>query len=178
MRAPVTTLDRRFSDADAVATSWEATRRVLEEAQLSWITTVRADGRPHVSPLVAVWLDDALYFATGPEEQKAVNLRTNPHVVLTTGCNGWEGGLDVMVEGIATRVTDAGRIQALVTAWTTKWDGRWRYEARGDVLGQGSGYALAFGVAPTKVLAFGKGSFSHTRHDFKSGGDERIRTAE
>jgi len=40
----------------------------------------------------------ALYFTTGPQEQKAVNLTGNPWVVLTTGCNGWEGGLDVMVE--------------------------------------------------------------------------------
>jgi len=169
----VTSLDRRFSDPGANATLGEETRRVLEEAQLSWITTVRADGRPHVSPLVAVWLDDAVYFATGAEEQKAVNLRTNPHVVLITGCNGWEGGLDVMVEGIATRVTDEGRLQALVAAWATKWDGRWRYEVRGDVLGQGAGVALAFGAVPSKVLAFGKGSFSHTRHDFESSGPSR-----
>src|SRR5664280_1259117 len=99
MRIPVTSLDQRFSDPDAVKTSWEETRRVLEDAQLSWITTVRADGRPHVSPLVAVWLDDAAHFTTGADEQKAVNLRTNPCVVLTTGCAHWESGLDVMVEG-------------------------------------------------------------------------------
>ena len=90
MRSPDTKLDTRFSDADAVATGWEETRRVLEQAELFWISTVRADGRPHVTPLVAVWLDDAIYFATGPGEQKAVNLRTNQHVILTTGCNQWE----------------------------------------------------------------------------------------
>jgi general stress protein 26 len=168
MRTPVTNLDQRFSDPDAVATSWEETQRVLEDAQLSWITTVRADGRPHVSPLVAVWLDDAVHFATGPDEQKAVNLRTNQHVVLTTGCNGWESGLDVMVEGIASRVTDEGRLEALVAAFATKWDGRWRYVARGDGLGQGGGLVLAFAVVPSKVLAFGKGTFSHTKHEFES----------
>src|SRR5437763_8398648 len=57
---PYTTLFRSFSDDDAVAPSWDEVQRVLESAQLSWITTVRADGRPHVTPLVAVWLDDAL----------------------------------------------------------------------------------------------------------------------
>jgi nitroimidazol reductase NimA-like FMN-containing flavoprotein (pyridoxamine 5'-phosphate oxidase superfamily) len=66
MKQPVTELDTRFSDQDAVATDWEETRRALEEAELFWISTVRADGRPHVTPLVAVWLDDAIYFATGP----------------------------------------------------------------------------------------------------------------
>ena len=79
MRAgPDTTLDSRFSDSNAVATDWEETRRVLDNADLFWISTVRADGRPHVTPLVAVWLDDAIHFATGPSEQKALNLRNNP----------------------------------------------------------------------------------------------------
>jgi len=37
-----------------------------------------------------------------------VNLATNPHVVLITGCNRWDEGLDVMVEGEA-RAADARR---------------------------------------------------------------------
>jgi len=52
---PSTELDPRFSDPDAVASEWEETRRALEAAELFWISTVRADGRPHVTPLVAVW---------------------------------------------------------------------------------------------------------------------------
>jgi len=44
--------------------------RWLEDAELFWITTVRVDGRPHVTPLVAVWLDDAIHFATGAGEQQ------------------------------------------------------------------------------------------------------------
>src|SRR3954447_22926358 len=74
VRKPTTALDSRFSDTAAVATSWSDTRHALETAELFWITTVRNDGRPHVSPLVAVWLDDAIHFATGAAEQKAVNL--------------------------------------------------------------------------------------------------------
>ena len=56
-------------------------RRLLETAELFWISTVRTDGRPHVTPLPAVWLDDVLYFCTGPGEQKAVNLAANAHVL-------------------------------------------------------------------------------------------------
>ena len=103
MSMPVTALDERFSDPKAVATGWDETRRALDEAELFWITTVRPDGRPHVTPLVAVWLDGALYFCTGDTEQKAVNLAANPHVILTTGCNRWDGGLDVVLEGNAVR---------------------------------------------------------------------------
>lgn len=166
MNPPTTELDARFSDPASVPTSWEETRRALQTAELFWICTVRPDGRPHVTPLVAVWLDDALYFSTGAEEQKALNLGRNPHVVLMTGCNGWEGGLDVVVEGDAVRVTSDDVLERLPAAWAAKWDGRWRYEAREGALHHDRGEALVFSVTPGKVLAFGKGHFSHTRHRF------------
>jgi hypothetical protein len=54
MNSPATELDNRFSDPDALATGWDETHRVLEAAELFWISAVRADGRPHVTPLVAV----------------------------------------------------------------------------------------------------------------------------
>ena len=117
MQQPVTELDKRFSDQNAVATDWGETRRALEDAELFWITTIRVDGRPHVTPLVAVWLDDAIHFATGLSEQKAVNLRTNQNVILTTGCNEWEQGLDVVVEGEAVQIVDESTLERLAEAW-------------------------------------------------------------
>jgi nitroimidazol reductase NimA-like FMN-containing flavoprotein (pyridoxamine 5'-phosphate oxidase superfamily) len=148
MNEPMTELDTRFSDQDAVATDWEETRRVLENAELFWISTVRADGRPHVTPLVPVWLDDAIYFATGPGEQKAVNLRTNQNVILTTGCNEWERGLDAVVEGEAVQVVDESLLECLAETWATKWDGRWHYEVRDGGFRHegGSGVVLVFSV--------------------------------
>src|SRR5262245_28938020 len=87
---PVTELDARFGDPDAPATPWADVRRVIETAELFWISTVRDDGRPHVTPLPAVWRDDTLYFCTGAGEQKGVNLARNPHCALTTGNNAWK----------------------------------------------------------------------------------------
>jgi nitroimidazol reductase NimA-like FMN-containing flavoprotein (pyridoxamine 5'-phosphate oxidase superfamily) len=168
MQLPVTELDARFSDQNAVATDWEETRRVLENAELFWITTVRVDGRPHVTPLVAVWLDEAIHFATGAGEQKAVNLRTNQNVILTTGCNEWEQGLDVVVEGEAVQVIDESVLERLATAWAAKWDGRWHYDVRQRAFRHegGSDAVLVFAVKPSKVLAFAKGTFGQTRHLF------------
>ena len=96
---PTTELDQRFSEPGAIATDWGEVRDVLASAETFWIATVRRDGRPHVTPLVAVWLDEALFFCTGPQEQKAVNLRDNQQVILSTGCNQWDAGLDVIVGG-------------------------------------------------------------------------------
>jgi hypothetical protein len=56
---PVAELDERFSDDGVSATEWAEARRALESAETFWVTTVRSDGRPHVTPLVAVWHDDA-----------------------------------------------------------------------------------------------------------------------
>ena len=167
MTKPAIKLDRRFSDPGAVPTPWEETRRVLEAAQLFWISSVRADGRPHVTPLVAVWLDDAIHFCTGADEQKAVNLRSNRHVTLTTGCNDWEKGLDVVVEGEVVRVTDDSTLQRLARAWAGKWTGQWTYEVRdGGFHQKGGGTALVFSVKPIQVFAFAKGTFGQTRYRF------------
>lgn len=167
MSEPATRLDTRFSAPGATATPWETTERVLTAAELSWLTTVRHDGRPHVSPLVTVWFDGALWFSTGAAEQKALNLHANRQVVITTGCDRWEEGLDVVVEGEATRETGDGVLARLATAWSAKWDGRWQYEARdGAFHHRGGGEALVFRVTPRKILAFGKGAFSQTSYRF------------
>ena len=167
MNVPVTTLDQRFSEPGAVATEWDETRRLLEAAELFWITTVRADGRPHVTPLVAVWLDGAIHFSTGAAEQKAINLASNPHVILTTGCNDWDKGIDIVIEGDADQVTDDDRLKRLAGAWATKWDGRWRYEAARRRLSPPAGGCRSRLLSDAhKILAFGKGTFSHTRHRF------------
>src|SRR5579863_8227014 len=122
MRDPVTTVDERFSDRGATPTPWADTRTVLESSELFWVTTVRSDGRPHVTPLVAVWSDDAMYFSVGADEQKAANLRSNQNVVLSTGRNSWDQGLDVIVEGRAERVTATDELTRANEAWTHKWD--------------------------------------------------------
>jgi len=161
---PVSELDARFSDPGAVATPWEDVRRTIDEAELFWISTVRVDGRPHVTPLPAVWLDGTLYFCTGATEQKAVNLAGNAHCALTTGNNAWKAGLDVVIEGNARRVTDEVRLQRLADAWESKYEGDWHFEvANGAFQGEG-GEALVFEVISTKILAFAKGNFAQTRY--------------
>jgi Pyridoxamine 5'-phosphate oxidase len=107
-REPVTDLGA-FSSDGAVAAEWATALADLQGAEVYWLSTVRPDGRPHVTPLLGVWLDGALYFCTGPAERKAKNLAQNPNCVLTTGCNGLDDGLDLVVEGAATKVSQGGR---------------------------------------------------------------------
>ena len=106
---PTARQDRRYGAPDAPATPWRDVTALLGRAELYWITTVRADGRPHVTPLIGVWHDDALHFTTGDEEQKYRNLEHSPKVALTTGNNTWQQGLDVVVEGEAEPVRETAR---------------------------------------------------------------------
>lgn len=112
-----------------------------------WVSTVRADGRPHVTPVVAVWAEEALWLSTGASEQKFANMRANPHVVMIAGPNRWDGGLDVVVEGEG-----------------------WRFTARGGAFRDpdGSGEAMAISVTPVTVRAHAKGDpFGQTTYRFR-----------
>ena len=102
---PTVELDAPYSSPDAAATDWHRTNSVLADAAIYWLSTVRGDGRPHVTPVIAVWTGGAVHVCTGPDEQKAKNLIGNSNVVLMTGTNLWSG-IDVVVEGEAVRVTD------------------------------------------------------------------------
>src|SRR2546430_1207979 len=160
MSSPGTTFDATYSDPAASATGWEDARRVLEDAELFWICTVRPDGRPHVTPVVAAWAEEAIWFATGATEVKFANLAANPHLVLVAGGNRWDGGLDVVVEGDAVQVTDDAVLNRTVPAFAAKWDGRWKYTARDGAFRDaenGQGEAMVFSGTPAKVFAHPKG---------------------
>ena len=169
MSEPTTRLDQRFSEPSASALTWDETRARIEQADLFWVTTVRPDGRPHVTPLVAVSDDDALHFCTGAQEQKALNLAANPSVALTTGTNEWNAGVDVVVEGRAERVTDHDRLTALAAAWQHKWEGQWTFSVGegGFTHSEGSTDIVhVYCVQPTRAFAFGKAPASHTTYRF------------
>jgi nitroimidazol reductase NimA-like FMN-containing flavoprotein (pyridoxamine 5'-phosphate oxidase superfamily) len=77
---PVTKLSA-FSSPNATPTEWSQARDELASAEVYWLSTVRPDGRPHVTPLLGIWLEGALYFCTGPNEQKA---RTSRETVIAS----------------------------------------------------------------------------------------------
>jgi len=164
-KEPATELHAQYSSPGASATPWAEGRRELEGAQIYLLATVRPDGRPHVTPLLAIWMDGALYFCTGPGERKAKNLAHNAHCVITTGCNLLEG-LDVVVEGEAVQVRDEATLQSLAALYASKYG--WRYQVRdGAFYGEG-GRALVYEVAPATAFGFGKGeSSSQTRWRFQ-----------
>jgi Pyridoxamine 5'-phosphate oxidase len=165
---PVTTLSA-FSSPNAVPIEWSLGRRALASAELYWLSTVRPDGCPHVTPLLGVWLDGAMHFCTGPNERKSKNLAENQHCVLTTGQNTLDG-LDLVLEGIAEIVGNQAQLEHVASTYESKcgphfssphgtWSGLADAIRRADV--------PVYRVAPVTVFGFGKGGiYSQTRWAF------------
>jgi hypothetical protein len=164
---PVTTLDTRYSGELAEATPWPEALVLLEQAELFWVSSVRLDGRPHVTPVVALWMDGALYFSSGAEEQKSRNFAANPHCVVTTGCNTWHEGVDIVLHGEVVIVRDLSQLRRVADGFFAKYGNDWAFEVADDGTFNGPGGALVYQLKPTQALGFGKGHpFSHTRWDF------------
>jgi pyridoxine/pyridoxamine 5'-phosphate oxidase len=166
-REPSTQLSA-FSSPGASAVEWERARRELEGAELYWLSSVRADGRPHVTPLLGVWLDDAFCFATGSTERKAKNLAANARCIVTTGRNVLDG-LDIVVEGTATGVDDAADLRAIAATFETKYGAH--FAAGGTWAGLGDAIRErqvgVWRVAPKVAFGFAKGaSYGETRWRF------------
>jgi hypothetical protein len=164
---PRTTIDARYGEPDGHATPWPDAVIHLEQADLFWVSTVRTDGRPHVTPVVAVWMDGSLYFSSGPREQKSKNLAANRHCAVTTGCNTWNEGLDLVLHGDAVVVRDLPLLQRVADAFLAKYGSDWAFEVADDgTFGGPNGGSLVYQLVPVQGLGFAKGPFSHTRWDF------------
>jgi general stress protein 26 len=169
---PTIELHEGFSEPSAEPRPWADVVKVLTDSEMFWLSTVRRDGRPHVTPLPAIWLDGALHFCAGAHEQKAKNLDSNPQCILTTGTNQLRSGLDAVVEGTAQRVTGKTQLRELASIWKSKLD--WSFQvAEGSFRDLDGRVGLVFGVAPAKVLAFGKVPYSQTRYRFTAAAGSR-----
>ena len=97
---------------------WSHAVARLGPARNYWLATTRPDGRPHVTPLWGVWVDEALYFDGLPTTRWARNLAANPAAAFHL-----ENGDDVVIlEGIVDDlVTDAEVAARIVDAWGAKY---------------------------------------------------------
>lgn len=77
--------------------SWKWAEDRLRNSHNYWISTTRADGRPHCMGVWGVWFAGRFYFSSGRESVKSRNLLKQPYCVITTE-NAAE---PVVLEGIA-----------------------------------------------------------------------------
>ncbi|MBE7432888.1 MAG: pyridoxamine 5'-phosphate oxidase family protein [Anaerolineales bacterium] len=75
---------------------WEYVEEKLTNAKHYWMCSVRPNGRPHVVPRWAVYLDGRLYYDGSPETRHARNIFENPNVTV----NLEDGQKAIILEGI------------------------------------------------------------------------------
>jgi nitroimidazol reductase NimA-like FMN-containing flavoprotein (pyridoxamine 5'-phosphate oxidase superfamily) len=100
---------------------WESVRRQLAEdvtqapgtggpnRHTFWLSTVDADGKPHVTGIGAQHHEGRFYFTGSPQSRKVRNVERDPRCALAVALDG----ADVTLEGRATRITDQTTLETL-----------------------------------------------------------------
>lgn len=69
-----------YVDNPASYVDWSWVAAQLTESKNYWLCSTRPDGRPHVVPRWAVYLDGKIYYDGSPETRHAQNILANPYV--------------------------------------------------------------------------------------------------
>ena len=80
-----------------------------------WLTTLDADGAPHVTGVGALWVDGAWWFETGRGTRKGRNLDRDPRCTLAVATHEF----DLVVNGTASVVTDTATVARLAEHWAS-----------------------------------------------------------
>ena len=131
----ITNLDRYGS----AALPWSRPHDLLAASATAntsfFLGTVWPDGRPHAAAVGALWHDGDLYIVSGPQTRKSRNLAANPACTISVGLEG----IDLILEGQATRITDQPTLEAVLKArgvgatYHNNGIQPWRVQAGGQV---------------------------------------------
>lgn len=86
-----------------------------------WLTTLDADGSPHVTGIGAIWFDGAYWVVSGRSVRKGRNLERDPRCSIAVAT----GDYDTVVDGRAELVTDPAAVARVATVLQ---DGGWPCE--------------------------------------------------
>lgn len=135
---------------------WPLVRERIATAEGYWFATVGPGVRPHVRPVLGVWLDGAWCSTSGPATAKSRNLGRNPRCSVATRTDG----LDLVLEGTAAPVRDAGTLERIAAAYHQKYG--WPVRVEGAAFHAPYGAPTAGGppyepyrVTPDVVYALG-----------------------
>jgi hypothetical protein len=101
----------RLARHGALSPALELRRRAPRDAPNYWLGTIGANGKPHVRPIDAVWLEGALCFGGG-DTQWVRNLSANPAATVNLASNAEA----VILEGTVEQFSDAADPLAFAVA--------------------------------------------------------------
>jgi nitroimidazol reductase NimA-like FMN-containing flavoprotein (pyridoxamine 5'-phosphate oxidase superfamily) len=164
VRIPTSQALRFFTTVPRLDLDWAAALARITETETYLITTVSGSGRPHVVPVLGVWVDDFLAFTTEVSALKARHLAANPAIAVAAA--GTDD--DFTIEGTAELITDPDTLRAVAEAFPRKYEW-WQPEVIDGrfVADDVSVVRSVYAVHPDRVFGFGKADgFSATRWTF------------
>jgi hypothetical protein len=140
--------------------SWAVER--LSASHDYWLATVRPDGRPHVTPVWGVWLDDAVWFSASEDARKTRNLTAAPFATMTTD----NARQPVIVDGSVDRIIEAAALAAFAGAINAKYETEYPVDFFVD--------NACFRLRPARIVGLTDEDFagSPTRWTMKANADE------
>lgn len=126
--------------------------RRLDEDEIIWLTTVRADGRPEPSPVWFYWDGETALIYSQPNTVKLRNIAVNPQVALSF--NSAPDGNDVVVFAGIAKVVEGAPLATEVPAMLEKYQAG--LASMGDPTAESFArdYSVAIRVTPTKLRGF------------------------
>src|SRR6267142_1338673 len=131
-----------------------------------WLSTINADGSPHVNGVGALCADGCFWFETGQGSRKGRNLARDPRCAMSLATEEF----DLVVEGEATVVTDPATVADMAARWAT---GGWpaRVDDTGVALtaefsapSAGPPPWHVYRLRPKKAFAYARPTTVDTRH--------------
>jgi F420H(2)-dependent biliverdin reductase len=107
---------------------------------IDWFAAVRPDGRPHLTPIWFVWVDDRIWVCTQNNTVKVRNVQANPNVSIALE----DGNAPITGEGMAVVRLRTDAPSAVRDAFIQKY--RW------DIDSDTAGYSVVIEITIAKWL--------------------------
>lgn len=127
---------------------WSYVQERMQVSRNYWIATATPGGKPSVTPVWGVWLDDRLFFDGSPQTRRGRNIAANPQVAVHLE----SGDSAVMLEGeafIHSSPPDRSLAERIAAAYREKYAGD-GYAPEPEQWDEGG----LFEFVPHKVLAW------------------------
>ncbi|PWU17339.1 MAG: hypothetical protein C5B48_16080 [Candidatus Rokuibacteriota bacterium] len=129
----------------------KAVAQLIEWERVCRVATVGASGVPHLVPVCHVLVDGKIYFGSGTDARKALNLKANPRLAVTVDLysDTWATLKGVMVQGTATLIDKGPRFRKIRSLLYKK------YPQYPDDAALDESDSVIVEVTPTHVFSWG-----------------------
>ncbi len=129
----------------------KAVANLIEWERVCRVATAGATGMPHLVPVCHVVAGGKIYFASGNDGRKVLNLRTNSRIALTVDLysDAWPNLKGVMVQGTATLIEKGPRFRKVRALLYRK------YPQYPDEAALDESDSVIIEVTPTRVFSWG-----------------------